>query len=46
MTIDLDRRLALHQSLITPENRIEDRYFAFDRPLAIEPPSATQTIER
>jgi hypothetical protein len=38
VTVDRRSKLVLRQSLISPENRIDDRYFAFDRPLRIEPP--------
>jgi copper transport protein len=39
ITVDLRTDRVLRQSLVTPENRIEDRYFAFDRPLEIKPPA-------
>ncbi|MGH2970175.1 MAG: copper resistance CopC/CopD family protein [Solirubrobacteraceae bacterium] len=38
LTVDLKAGRVLRQSLVTPENRIEDRYFAFDRPLEIDTP--------
>ena len=39
MKVDLRTGRVLGQTLVTPENRIEDRYFAFDRPLEVKPPN-------
>ena len=43
--IDLDTGRVERQSLVTPENRIEDRYFAYDRPVRIMAPR-TATANR
>ena len=40
VTIDLATGRVVRQSLVTPENRIDDRYFAYDRPLRIKAPRA------
>lgn len=38
LTIDLRTRRALRSVLVTPENLIEDRYFAFNRPVHVRAP--------
>ncbi len=40
LTVDLRTGRVLRQTLVTPENRIEDRYFAFDRPLEVTSPTS------
>ena len=40
VTIDLATGRVVRQSLVTPENRIEDRYFAYNRPLRVVAPWA------
>lgn len=45
VTVDLASRRALSASLVTPDNRIEDHYFAFDEPVRIEPPLAAGSID-
>ena len=40
VVVDLDTDRVVRQSLVTPENRIEDRYFAYDRPVRIVAPRA------
>ena len=41
ITVDVEADRVLRQVIVTPENRIEDRYFAFDRPLTIGPPTGS-----
>ncbi len=40
VTVDLEAHRVLRQTLLTPDNRIEDRFFGFDRPVEIGPPTS------
>jgi copper transport protein len=40
VTVNLKSDRVIRQKLVTPENRIEDRYFAFGRPVEVEPPAS------
>jgi copper transport protein len=40
VTVNLKTDRVTRQTLVTPENRIEDRYSAFDRPVEVEPPAS------
>lgn len=41
MRVDLETNRVLTARLTTPANRIEHRYYGFDKPLRIEPPAAS-----